>query len=289
MAGRRLHRGPLLVAIAMVLTACAGPGSAPADPGPGPTSASRADGSRLPSDHVHGVGFEPGGGELFLATHDGLFRYDASGPVRVGPVIDLMGFTVGPDRFYSSGHPGPDAGLPNPVGLIESTDGGETWEPLSRQGESDFHALTASGQGLLASDGVEALGSPDGRTWSRLEVPVDAFSVAAAPSGRTVLVTSPVGPARSADGGASWVVEESSPILQLVAFADDTRAVGVAPDGTVHTSADAGATWQEAGAVDGAPQALAARTTTGELSEIVVVTRDALMRSTDGGRSFAEL
>ncbi len=58
---------------------------------------------------------------------------------------------MGPDHFYASGHPGPGVELPAPVGLIESRDGGATWDPLSRQGESDFHALTASDAGVVAS------------------------------------------------------------------------------------------------------------------------------------------
>jgi hypothetical protein len=45
----------------------------------------------LPSPHVHGVAVNPGDGRVYLATHHGLFRYDDTGPTRVGPVIDLMG------------------------------------------------------------------------------------------------------------------------------------------------------------------------------------------------------
>lgn len=42
-------------------------------------------------------------------------------------MIDLMGFTVaGPDRFLASGHPGPGADLPEPLGLVESRDGGQS-------------------------------------------------------------------------------------------------------------------------------------------------------------------
>jgi hypothetical protein len=67
-----------------------------------------------------------------LATHDGLFVAAADGWAALGPVIDLMGFSVaGPDHFYASGHPGQVSDLPNPVGLIESKDGGQTWAPLS--------------------------------------------------------------------------------------------------------------------------------------------------------------
>ena len=102
----------------------------------------------LPSPHVHGVAVNPADDRVYLATHDGLFRYDPTGPQRIGPVIDLMGFTVaGPDHFYASGHPGQGTDLPDPVGLLESTDAGHTWTALSRQGQSDFHALTASPAG----------------------------------------------------------------------------------------------------------------------------------------------
>ena len=58
-----------------------------------------------------------------------------------------MGFTVaGPGHYYASGHPGTATDLPQPVGLIESRDGGRTWAVLSRGGQSDFHALTTSGR-----------------------------------------------------------------------------------------------------------------------------------------------
>src|SRR5512146_2926265 len=123
-----------LCAVAL-LTAC---GSAANS---GSRDAARGAGG-LPSSHVHGVDVNPADGTVYLATHDGLFRYGGSGPQRVGPVIDLMGFAVvGPDHFYASGHPGEGADLPDPVGLIESTDAGRTWRALSRQGKSDFHTV----------------------------------------------------------------------------------------------------------------------------------------------------
>jgi hypothetical protein len=45
----------------------------------------QAHAARLPSAHVHGVAVNPADDKLYLATHDGLFRYDATGPTRVGP------------------------------------------------------------------------------------------------------------------------------------------------------------------------------------------------------------
>ncbi len=94
--------------------------------------------------------------QILLATHDGLFDVTKQPASKIGGTNDLMGFTAGKDGiFYASGHPpGPGSDLPNPpLGLIKSTDGGQTWEKLSRQGESDFHALTTSKSGIIAFDG----------------------------------------------------------------------------------------------------------------------------------------
>ena len=87
----------------------------------------------LPSAHVHAVARDPGSGKLVVAAHDGLYVYDGTTPVRVGPLVDLMGFTVaGPGHYYASGHPGTATDLPQPVGLIESRDGGGRGTPLPR-------------------------------------------------------------------------------------------------------------------------------------------------------------
>jgi hypothetical protein len=97
----------------------------------------------------------PGDGALLLATHAGLVEVGEGGELTpIGPVIDLMGFAAsGAEHYVASGHPGLRVDLPQPVGLIESTDGGRTWAALSRQGQSDFHALTVSDAGVLGFDG----------------------------------------------------------------------------------------------------------------------------------------
>lgn len=237
----------------------------------------------LPSRHVHAVTRDPSGGHVLLATHDGLFRLTPGAPpARIGPVIDLMGFTVaGRGHFYASGHPGPGTDLPNPVGLIESTDGGQTWTPLSRQGRSDFHTLTASTAGIVGFDGDELATTTDGRTWQPLTPPVAPHATAAAPDGSTLLVTSAQGLVRSVDRGRTWARVTTTMPLQLVAFADNTHVAAAAPDGQVATSADAGATWKTAGSIGGPPHAIGAqRTPTG--TEILTVTAAGLLRSVDG-------
>ena len=241
----------------------------------------------LPSAHVHAVAIDPGDGAVLLATHEGLIEVGADGElVPTGPVIDLMGFTVvGPDHYLASGHPGLRVDLPQPVGLIETTDGGSTWTPLSRQGESDFHALTASDTGILGFDGALRR-SADGRTWEQLTIPAEPHTLSAAPDGTTVLATTTEGLLRSTDAGASWSPVAGAPLLQVVTWAGDgSTAVGIDPGGTLWTSGDAGSRWRERADVGAAPDAVAADA---DASRIVVVTEDGLLESTDGGTTITQ-
>ncbi len=253
--------------------------------GSGPTS--RAGG--LPSAHVHAIARDPGDGKIYLATHDGLFRYDVAGPVRVGPVIDLMGFTIaGPGRFYASGHPGPGVGLPQPLGLIESTDAGRTWQLRSRSGRSDFHALTASAAGVVGFDGT-LLTSPDAQTWTTHQIPAAPRSLTAAPDGSRLLATTQTGVLTSTDHGASWALLPASPLLLLTAWADDNTVVGVTSDGELHVSHDRGGTWNAApGKVPPRCQALSA-TSRGGAREVLLVGQEDIYRSDDWGATISRL
>ncbi|MBD4563876.1 hypothetical protein GUG69_04755, partial [Xanthomonas citri pv. citri] len=86
--------------------------------------------------------------------------------------VDFMGFTLTPEgRYLASGHPAPRTDLPEPLGLAESTDRGQSWTVLSRGGASDFHALAAGPNGVLGFDG-QLRASTDGLTWQSLEIPV---------------------------------------------------------------------------------------------------------------------
>jgi photosystem II stability/assembly factor-like uncharacterized protein len=243
----------------------------------------------LPSLHVHGVARDPGDGGVYLATHDGLFRIaEGREATRVGPVIDLMGFAVaGPGHFYASGHPGPGVNLPDPVGLIESRDAGQTWTALSRQGQSDFHALAFSSGGVVGFDGEQLAATRDGRTWRQLTAPVAPHAVAVSSDGAVVLVTSVSGLVRSADQGVTWQQVQAPLPLQLVTWVDAKHAVGVAPDGRIAVSADAAVSWQVRGSVGAAPHALGAHAVSSGGFEVLAVTGAGLLRSVDSGVSFA--
>ncbi|MGH2500748.1 MAG: WD40/YVTN/BNR-like repeat-containing protein, partial [Candidatus Limnocylindria bacterium] len=132
--------------------------------------------------HVHGLGVNPADGALFIATHTGMYRVEA-GERKAERVAeryqDTMGFTiVGPNRFLGSGHPdlneAREQNLPSLLGLIESTDSGESWKPISLLGEADFHVLRFADErvyGYDASNDRLLVSADRGRTWSELERP----------------------------------------------------------------------------------------------------------------------
>lgn len=162
--------------------------------------------------------------------------------VAVGPPIDLMGFAIAPDRTYlASGHPAPDSDLPQPIGLIQSTDQGRTWSLRSRGGQSDVHALTALGPGVMAFDDALRF-SPDRVDWQDRQVPSPPRDLAAGPEG-TVLATTEPGLLASADRGRTWQTVSTPQLLVTAAWAGPRTSVGASTTGVLMVSRDAGATW----------------------------------------------
>ena len=78
----------------------------------------------------------------------------------------------------------------------------------------------------------------------------------------------------------------SGPVIQFAAFADPATAVGIQPEGTVHYSADAGASWTPKGRIDGKVQAIAAVTGPDGTLQVWAATADGILVSTDGGTTF---
>lgn len=237
--------------------------------------------------HIHGLGIDPADGVLYAASHHGVFRIPTGGePERVSEVQDTMGFTiVGAHRFLGSGHPGPqDTGRPPHLGLIESTDAGRTWQTLSLSGEVDFHALEAKHDQVYGYDSQtgQLMVSSDRQNWDRrAQLPLADFAVHP-DNPDELLATTQQGLARSTDGGRTFSPVPGAPTLLLVDWPAVATLVAVAPDGTVHHSADGGTTWASQGAVPGAPQALA----THDDSEVYLATETGVHTSTDGGATF---
>ncbi|MEU3017407.1 MULTISPECIES: F510_1955 family glycosylhydrolase [unclassified Nocardiopsis] len=279
----------VLVAVASACGAAEGDGGAPPRTADGATNTL---GVALPEEaqHVHGAGVDPESGEVLVASHAGLYTLpapdrptrEATVPAHVGPAVDLMGFTVrGPGHYLASGHPEGDTDMPDPVGLIETRDGGRSWEALSLAGESDFHALASAGELVVGFDGtLRATG--DGVTWTDLDPGVEAADLAVSDDGATVVAATPRGPARSTDGGAGFSAVPDAPPLALVDWVPGGSTVfGVAVDGGVYRSDDTGQTWERTGELPGSPEALHA-----DDDQVIVVADLRVARSTDGGATF---
>ena len=123
-------------------------------------------------EHVHSVATD--GEEFFLASHHGLYAWSEGSWHLRGEEFDVMGLAVDDEVFFASGHPGPTQDLPNPLGLLVSSDGGETWAAESLTGEVDFHLLEVAGNtmiGVAANYGMVVASVDGGDTWASLEIP----------------------------------------------------------------------------------------------------------------------
>lgn len=240
--------------------------------------------------HVHGLGVNPADGSLFVATHTGLFRMaeGSEDAERVGDGYqDTMGFTVvGADRFLGSGHPDLRTDLPPLLGLIQSSDAGGSWQPVSLLGKADFHALRADGSRVLGYDasGDRLMSSSDaGRTWTSTRPPAPLADVVVHPDDpRRLVAASEVGLISSRDGGRTWTAPQG--VAVTLAWPGSDSLYALAPYGAVSRSRDGGASWTEVGTVPGEPAAL---TALDEDSLIVALHDGGFAHSADGGRSWA--
>jgi hypothetical protein len=242
--------------------------------------------------HVHGLGVAPSDGTLYAATHTGLFRLPERGQaVRVANRYqDTMGFTVSQDgSFLASGHPDLREDLPGRLGLIRSSDGGVTWQPMSLVGEADFHALaSAPGRvyGYDAHTGTLRV-TTDLRSWETLSR-LDVRSLAVNPSNPSVLVAStPAGVVRSEDGGRRWAPLEGAPTLAYLGWAPSGELHGVTGSGVVFSATGDLRRWVERAGVGGAPEAFHVSVRDGVQTLYVAVAERGIVMSTDGGRRFA--
>jgi photosystem II stability/assembly factor-like uncharacterized protein len=120
--------------------------------------------------HIHSV--RAFGNQIILGTHEGLFEYlDEKTVKRISPErFDVMGLAVSEKGFFASGHPGKGSKLPEPVGLLLTTDQGATWKKVSLTGKVDFHTLETVGDEIYGADsgsGELMYSNNAGKSWSK--------------------------------------------------------------------------------------------------------------------------
>ena len=243
--------------------------------------------------HVHGLGINPADRTLYIATHTGLFRA-AQGEqraTRVGDSLqDTMGFAVvGPDRFLGSGHPDLTQDLPPLLGLIESTDEGRSWEPISLLGEADFHVLRSAGERVYGYDasGDRLMVSDDaGRSWAQVDRPAPLLDLVADPNDPDHVVAAAAsdlaqGLYESRDGGRSW--ERIGNPIGLLAWPARDRLYLLAGAGAVFLSTDSGHRFERRGSLGGQPAAFLGQSA----DELYAALHDGtILRSIDGGATW---
>lgn len=279
-----LALGPAAAAAVLLLTGC---GSSDTDPGHGHEGSAGQESHLI--GHVHGIGTDPADGTVYLAGHFGVFRIDAEGtPTRVADRWqDTMAFTVtGPHTFLASGHPDMREDLPPHLGLIESTDAAESWQPLSLQGAADFHALEAVGGRVFGYDSTSGrlMTTTDRTSWTTL-AEGQFLDLAAIPGvNDKVLATTPSGElvAVGLDGTTARI--GAAPPLVWIDSAPASTFVGITAVGVVYSTHSLDTSWTLAGSVAGQPGAIDAAD-----KAWYVATDQGIFASTDQGRQWAPL
>lgn len=279
-ANRLVRAAVPAVLVAALVAGCSGEGE--------PTSAEQA--PEAPLGHVHGLGTDPGSGTLYVASHLGVFTLTEEGTVsRVADRWqDTMALTVvGPGHLLASGHPDLREDLPVQLGLLESRDGAETWQPVALSGEADFHALETNGDHVWGYDAVSGrlLTTTDREQWTTVAQRAPVVDLAAGADPETVLATTPEGRLLRyhVDGGPPEQVKGAPPVV-LVDRSGDGSVVGVTADGVLHVAEPDATRWRRAGEVPGAPHAF-------DTSDAGwhVATADGVHRSEDEGRTWTRV
>ena len=212
--------------------------------------------------HVHGVGVDPtDSGILYIATHGDFYqsRNDAP-PVKVDKVrADYMAFNAPHDKsspLYASGHPSSGGN----TGLIKSTDGGMTWQSVSKVLEPpvDFHAMTLSKSDPNLILGFDSGGrglfktSNAGNAWENLEYPEYISALAISPDdSQLIFAGTGNGIYNSNDMGITWnhIAYEG---LAVYAMSFDDQGILFASVDTfgLVRSDDFGITWEDLPDID---------------------------------------
>lgn len=242
--------------------------------------------------HVHGLGLDPQTRTLYIATHTGLWQLP-EGEAKATRVTDrrqdTMGFTlVRPGLFLGSGHPDlreakPD--VPPLLGLIKSSDNGQTWQQISLLGKADFHVLRSSGSRIYGFDSTHNLlmRSDDGGTsWRTSKVPEALLDLAIDPADPAHLVASgEVALYESMDAGRGWHLLAATP--GYLAWPRPRRFYLFDPQGGVRVSDGPRARSRPIGSVGGTLHAVLV---TSEKEMYAAIDGGAIKRSRDGGRTW---
>jgi photosystem II stability/assembly factor-like uncharacterized protein len=238
-----------------------------------------------------------GGGPAFYRLEPGAKQPEtATGTIKTpkgsGTLTkDVVARFTSDGTIIASGHSG-EATLPAVLGLVKSTDEGETWEPISGLGEADYHEIEVDGNRILAlryeDPGMIQISNDGGKTWDTREAPSVAapIDIAVNPGNPDQwAVSTDQGTFISANGGKSWRQWDTT-FGPRIAWVKPDALYLAGKDGKVKVSPDGGRTWQDAGSIGAGPKELTF-SAKGEL--YASVSGGAIKRSADGGKTWTEV
>jgi len=266
-------------------TAAPEPVETPADPPADRGSASPA---------INSVTVDPGDGTIMVGSGPSLYRLEPGAKAAEKLTGRLEGGTVsgnlvvrfaGPGDLLASGHP-QEGALPENLGLIRSSDHGETWQKVQGP-EADYHELEIAGRQII---GVNAespdiqVSSDGGATFESRTPPAAPIDVVVNPADpQQWAVSTEQGTFMSSNGGRSWRPRDTTFGARL-AWPSKDALYSVDRNGKVRVSVDSGRTWDERGEVGGLPSELSV----GRRNEVLAAVVGAKLRRTkDGGRTWA--
>ena len=235
--------------------------------------------------HIHSV--RAFGDQVILGTHEGLFQYVDEKTVRLmgKEIFDVMGLAVFGKQLYASGHPGAGSKLPQPVGLLSSTDGGKSWKKMGLQGEVDFHLLETAGADMYGADsgsGNLLYSNNAGKKWtsrgknlmSDIAInPAKVGSALALRDGKLISTRNSFTKMRAVDSMLAFT--------SLDWLSDSLLATS---GKSLYRSGDLGLTWKK---MSDFPEA--ASTVTQSSKIIAVVAANSIYKSADGGKTFKKM
>ncbi len=232
--------------------------------------------------HIHDV--KVFGDRVLLNTHEGLYQYQAANSMKkIGSEdFDVMGLAIFGRTLFASGHPGVTSDLPNPIGLLSSTDGGKSWKKVSLQGKVDFHMLEVGKYDIYGADSTsgQLMHSSDrGKKWRKLgENQYSDIAVLNAKSGSAYGLRSGL-LVRTSDAFTTTVAIKTSlkwssvEILGTNLYASSGKSI--------YRSSDNGKSWKKMATLSTAVSSISMNA-----KIFVAVTSNAIFVSRDGGKSF---
>ncbi|WP_042354978.1 F510_1955 family glycosylhydrolase [Bacillus rubiinfantis] len=135
----------------------------------------------LSVSRILGVGYPGNDHALYLASNRGLKLYrDGKWYKTTTNNHQYMGFQAIKHGFIASGHPQKGTGLKDPLGIIKSSDKGESFEKLAFYGKTNFYFMAAgySGNGIyvISENQNESLhpgvnySNDGGESWEKSEL-----------------------------------------------------------------------------------------------------------------------